>query len=474
MGLFCWCAWKRAPYPFELDWMEGCMVNHVARLLDHKGIYVRPSLEFVPYIYNVLFYFASSLVARIVGVGFLALRLVSIAATLATFALIFSLVRRETRSVLPSVLAAGLYAGTYPIVYSWLDVGRVDCLALALSLSAIYVARSATKPPALVASALLTALAFATRQNALVLLPALSLFFAIRLGPRRALWFTLTSAVVMLTGVALLNRATDGWYTFYVFQLPFLHPFENGLMPSFWRDELIGVQMCAVILGLYLFLSPSPSSARLDRVFHLLAGGSLVCMSFLARLHVGCFLNDDLPMYVALAVWFGLGLAAVLDDAARIGASATAVAWGFVLCLSVGWVYDPRPWIPTVADRARAERLLGELSAQRGEVLLPQHSSLAARVNKPEFAHDMALQDLLRMERDPRGILPPLRAEIEEALRTKRFGAILLDGVWTFEKEMEHDYHPEPRHRGAQVLSRTWTLPSNLGTTRPVVLFLPN
>jgi hypothetical protein len=37
-------------YPFELEWMEGGMVDAVSRVVAGQKIYVKPSLEFAPYI----------------------------------------------------------------------------------------------------------------------------------------------------------------------------------------------------------------------------------------------------------------------------------------------------------------------------------------------------------------------------------------------------------------------------------------
>jgi hypothetical protein len=48
-------ALLRLQYPYELEWMEGGMVDHALRVLSGQKLYVRPSLEFVPFIYPPLF-----------------------------------------------------------------------------------------------------------------------------------------------------------------------------------------------------------------------------------------------------------------------------------------------------------------------------------------------------------------------------------------------------------------------------------
>ena len=47
----------------------------VSRLLAGKALYVPPSIDFVPLIYPPLFFYASALIAKIIGLGFGALRL---------------------------------------------------------------------------------------------------------------------------------------------------------------------------------------------------------------------------------------------------------------------------------------------------------------------------------------------------------------------------------------------------------------
>ena len=88
----------RIAYPFELEWMEGACVDHVRRVLAGQPLYVAPSLDFVPFVYPPLYFWLSAALARVTGIGFLPLRLVSSVSSLGCFALIFLMVRRQTRS----------------------------------------------------------------------------------------------------------------------------------------------------------------------------------------------------------------------------------------------------------------------------------------------------------------------------------------------------------------------------------------
>src|SRR5262245_50878569 len=71
-------AVARLPYPFELEWLEGVVLEHVHRVLAGQPIYVAPSVDFVPLNYTPLYYYVSAAFAAALGPGFVALRLVSL------------------------------------------------------------------------------------------------------------------------------------------------------------------------------------------------------------------------------------------------------------------------------------------------------------------------------------------------------------------------------------------------------------
>ena len=45
----------RIGYAYELEWMEGGLLTHAARISDGSGIYVAPSIDFIPYLYTPLY-----------------------------------------------------------------------------------------------------------------------------------------------------------------------------------------------------------------------------------------------------------------------------------------------------------------------------------------------------------------------------------------------------------------------------------
>ena len=55
LGLLFTAVLSRFSYPYDLEWMEGGMLNHAARISDGAGIYVEPSVDFIPYLYTPLY-----------------------------------------------------------------------------------------------------------------------------------------------------------------------------------------------------------------------------------------------------------------------------------------------------------------------------------------------------------------------------------------------------------------------------------
>ncbi len=50
VGMYLFVALSRIGYPYELEWMEGAHVDYVRRILSGQPIYLRPSIEFTPFI----------------------------------------------------------------------------------------------------------------------------------------------------------------------------------------------------------------------------------------------------------------------------------------------------------------------------------------------------------------------------------------------------------------------------------------
>ena len=47
LGLLFTAISGRASYPYDLEWMEGGLLQHAQRIADGQGLYVAPSIDFI-------------------------------------------------------------------------------------------------------------------------------------------------------------------------------------------------------------------------------------------------------------------------------------------------------------------------------------------------------------------------------------------------------------------------------------------
>src|SRR5258708_18281739 len=227
--------------------MEGGSADHVQRILEGHKLYAAPSLDFISYVYNPLYFYAAAGVAKITGPGFLPLRLLSTVATVVNFLLLFSLARRETKSLACGFSAAALFAATYRLGGAWFDVCRVDSFPLAFVLAGVHVCRWRTSLASAAAAGVLFWAAFFSKQSAFGIGVAAcvgTLFLAWRRG--------LTSLVVLVClsvgSVVVMDRIHDGWYQFYCFKVPSLHGLLLELNTTYFTiDWMKNLPLLAVL-----------------------------------------------------------------------------------------------------------------------------------------------------------------------------------------------------------------------------------
>ncbi|MBV8949755.1 MAG: glycosyltransferase family 39 protein, partial [Actinobacteria bacterium] len=181
---YLWIVAHRVAYPYELQWMEGGTVELVNRLIRGRSLYTAPTLRFTPWPYPPFYFLVSSALARVIGVGFLPLRLVSIAASIGVLLVIGVLVHGETDDRAAAVFAAGVYAATFRLAGAWADIGRVDSLWLLLCLGAVLAARRAASWRAGALVGVVFFLASFTKQDGLIV--AAPVIVALVVARRRA------------------------------------------------------------------------------------------------------------------------------------------------------------------------------------------------------------------------------------------------------------------------------------------------
>ena len=425
----------RIAYPYDLEWMEGAMLAHALRVAEGRPLYAPPSLEFVSFAYVPVYPAVVALLSRGFGLGYVLARAVSLGGFALALAAAYAFLRAERSPREIALAGVALPAAAFAPTGARFDLARLDSLFLGLAAAGLVLAwRGRHRDGAAVASALVLAAAFFTKQTAapLIVVAAVALRLADR---RRGSIFMATLLVAGGTAFALLQARTDGWFATYAFGLHQRHAFDT-------RAALLVTPLrVGLLLGPGLALVPwawrTRRSSALAYALALAAAG--LAASVLGAGTEWAYNNALIP-----AVYFG-GLAIAMaagrlatspasGRAAWVAPLATALsivsaAGGLVwiadrvrpaagLGLPVG--YDPRPLWPSAEDRARGDALVARLRAEPGGVFVPFHPFYPHLAGKPTSLHAMNLADLSRADLGtPRDLV--------DAIRNRTLGLIVLD-----------------------------------------------
>jgi hypothetical protein len=423
IGAYLLVALRRLDYPFGLEQLEGNSLVEVHRILAGQSLYPAPSAGYVPDGYPPLYFYVSAAAARVFGASYLTLRLVSLASSLACFALLARLVQRETGSIAAGTGAAGVFAATYFAAGDWFDIGRVDSLFLALSIGALYAVRWMRATPGAVAAGILLAAAALTKQTGLaelVAVPGVLLF-----GPRRGL--ARVAALTALTVVALstlaLRLANGGWYTYYVFKQMSGQALTAGNFGWFWTAlaTAMGLAACSALIG----------ARRVPR--ELLAGCAALAVGGYATLvHSGGAINDLLPAYLAVALLAGLALGRTPDQPGTgglvTGGLVTTVAGVLILAQTAFLLASSHPSraLPANTGRAVGMRLIAGMRALGGDVAVSSDLGLSLQAGMAPPAAPGAVYDVVRSTARA-GRVSYMRSAAA-AVRAQEFSAIISSG----------------------------------------------
>lgn len=420
----------RFRYPFELEGLEGRSLIQVQRILNGEGIYVAPSIDFVPYIHPPLYFYLSALVARIVGVQFAALRLVSLAATVGTFLLTFLIVQRETASRTAAMLSVGLFAATFEIGGAWFDIGRVDSLFLFWLMLGIYLLGNLSYRYTFAAS-ICFVLAFLTKVTALfVFLPIAVL--VLWQHWRRGLWFIVPFILLVASSSIHFTAITNGWYQFYVLNVLGRH--STGISWDvlwFWVRDLTRPLTVALAITAVYFTAGNHQTKRL--LFFLVIAMGMLGVSWAGRLNPGGYNNVLLPAYAVMALLFGLGFHEIQQRLQQSNLHSLQ-PYLYLACLLqfVSLLYLPFNYIPTAADQAAGWDVVDTIRQIDGDVFAPYQPYLLLMAGKKPLVHRVAACELNGCwggQETTEGTT--IFSEIEQAIQSQQYAAILLpDENW--------------------------------------------
>ena len=463
-------ALLRDGHPFELEWMEGAVVGHVRRVLQGQPLYVAPSLHFTPFIYPPLYFYLGALVTKFTGLGFTPLRLLSFAASLGTIGLVFMTVRHGTSRRLPALLGACLFAASYREGGAWFDLARVDSVYICAVASGIFLLRRDQPWRSGALGGFAFALAALTKQSALFI-AAPALVFLLVADWRRGIAFGGTFALLVGGATLVLDRASGGWYSFYVFDLPRHHPIIGQLLRGFWTTDLLGAFAIAFAFGAFRFCRMSRGTWRRDGLDLALVLG-LVLTAYVTKIRVGSYDNLVIPAHLAASLAFGWGLDRLLEFRMSLSERGAALErFAVTLCLLQFALLLYKPWrqIPTAEHAAAGRQFVQSLGRVSGDVWIPSHPYLAEMAGKPSWAHELALTDVLRRvdSHEHRALMDSLRV----ALREHRFGLVILDHTGWLKEEAQPYYDHVAQMFGENEKELFWPLTGFY--TRPDFVWTP-
>ncbi len=425
-----WLAAMRVPHPFELEWMEGGSLHHLARIVAGQALYPAPSIDFVPFPYPPFYYWLASYLTPIFGVSFASLRVVSFASTLGVFLVIAAFVRNEGGDRSLALISAGFFAATFRASGAYMDVARIDSLFVLLLLSCVYLLRVRRDAIGLVAAGLLAFLATWTKQTAPVALAPLLLWCAYEDHAKHALsllrWrrtpiFAASFLLPLILATLLTNTGESSHFLFYVLGAQSGHAIRYDKIPGFFTSDLLFVMPIPILVLVLNAVMNRGAWSRSSALFYATFAAGVAAACLVPRIKVGGALNNLIPIHACLAVLGGVGLVKLLAMPRRAGwlvpALAGAVVVQFLVCL-----YDPRIALPADSDVEKGDRLVARLRALSGEVLIPAQGYLAWMAGKKQHAHQMPVDDLSRS-----GLAEDeaLRESFASAIASRRFDFII-------------------------------------------------
>jgi hypothetical protein len=434
---------SRISYPYALERMEGVSLLQVIRILNGQALFVQPSIEYVPLIYPPVYFYLSAFIARILGAGFPALRLVSILSFVVCLFFVFKIIRSVSQDVLVSVAGVGFSAATYPLSGAWFDIARIDTLFVMFCIMGIYYSRG-DKTSDMVIAGILWSLAVFTKQTAIIILIlsfALFLFLDVRKGLLRIAITGFVGLLFYAVGTIVWGK----WFGYFFFYLPTFHKTLTGINEiSVAVLQLLFPLAIAILVSFIPFvldknLRTKPSPYFYYGVMTLIMFG----LSLMGRLNLGGYTNVYIPAHVMVAVMFGIGIhwwKEKSQSGQQLSSSVSVIAlYGLCALQFLSVYFDPRMVIPEPSLRQAWSNYETFIRHAGGDVLSPEFNYVNYFAGKASFVNQVATDEILGKYGNPEPKQSDLITnELSQDLQNKRFRLVLLkdrEGAWSLVDE---------------------------------------
>ncbi len=456
-------------YPYEIEWYEGLMMDHVMRVVHGLPIYAPPSVYFSATLYQPLYFYLVAPLVMITHPSFLMGRIVTIACTLLTAVLIAVTVRRLTHGSRFAMLAAiGLFFAPYILTEFVQTLVRTDGPYVCFIVLSIFVL-SRRSWLSSVAAAILFAAAYFIKQEALFFMPLPILWLFLN-NKKQALVFIGVLAAVFAAGTYILQSSSHGWYSYYVYAMP------AAKSKYFGYVRVLAALPAEVFRywGIGLLLIGTMAVTLRGRRFEFRGEEGLWAAALLSAIGQFCLHRGDqmagnnvlyplatmMALYVPYAVW------RAREEASP--AVAGLFEWGLLFQLA-SFVYIPSHFpmlFPGARERAKGARFLTFLRSIPGDVVIPAHGFIGTLAGKRTHTHCQVEDDVLVMHDS---VSANYEAEWQRDIREQKFGAIIWD------KSDAHHVDSIPGYTLAGTLPDSLRVGCKMGdnTIRPTYLYLP-
>ena len=451
--LFLFIVSQRISFPYDVEWAEGAALNQVNRILSGERVYLSPSIDFSPLVYTPVYFYLSAALNRLIGSSFLGMRIISVAASLGAFGIIFLLVWKETYSGILGWLSGALYLACFELGSGFYDLARVDSLYVLLLLVGLWFLCKYDSLWSYSAAGFIISAGFFTKQSAVIVFLPILIYLLITNWQRS--WSLLVTILLgILIPVIIINRATEGWFNYYVFYLPSEHGYSFVDAVKFWVADLF--KPLGIAIGFFVFYSAAFMAEFIKRTdnkkekspdgkvdghyapqvpirltkrefLYLLFTVGALAASWVTRASNGGGSNNAMPAYAAISIMFGLGFnLMVIRVKDNFQNNATLI--GLILIQMGGLIYNPFNYIPSEADWTINRSLVKNIEEVTGDALIPYRSHLPGMAGKKGHIHIVGLfelTDYFHGDVQPEGLA--IVNQMRKDICDQRYGMIVLD-----------------------------------------------
>jgi hypothetical protein len=421
-------AVPRLLFPYEIEWFEGIVLDHVLRIVHGKPVFAAPSIEMVNLPYQPLYYFVTAGAMQIFGAGYFAGRFVSFFSVIVSSILIILIIRRETRSWWYAFIGSALFFAAYGVTGFFYEIARIDSLMLTCLIASVAMLLLRKNHFTLILSALFLALSFFVKQESVFYFLPVIIWLALS-DKRRALILSFSLILFLSVGVLLFGLESGHWYFYFTFELP------RTLSAAIRWDKTIGgvivytssvFAASVIIMSSFWIMNWSTKKEKMHSSMGLL---TLLVIAGCIQIGVqfgypGTNKNILMPFVLFLSVTIPIMAWHVGHNSGLQVRNLVLVA----LLIQFGGLFYSFRNAPLVVftrkDYQSGERFMKELRSLPGDVLLPEHGFISFQAGKKTFAHTYVVNEY-RSIRD--SISARLGNEWEDAFTAQKYTAIIVD-----------------------------------------------